>query len=163
MFETHPAKLGLPEVTAAHAAENESSMVPLLQSLLTYCCVIAVFATMVHSKGRRFARLEPFEFLFLFVPWLTIIAMAYIFFGSVEALYARTPIWTFFWLLQVAGAGVIGSFVLMPRYFFKADTLGEKVLVNTVASLSISAVLAYTRLLLFALTSEVSAADWPEE
>jgi len=135
----------------------------ILQSLLVYCCIIAVFATMIHSKGRNLARLAPFEFLFLFVPWLTIIAMAYIFFGSVEALYARSPIWIYFWLLQVAGAGVIGSFVLMPRYFFKANTFGAKVLVNTVASLSISAVFAYTRLLLFALTSEVSATDWPDE
>lgn len=51
----------------------------------------------------------------------------------------------------------------MPRYFFKAESLGAKILVNTIASLSISAVFAYTRLLLFALTSEVSATDWPEE
>jgi len=138
-------------------------MIALLQSLLIYCCIIAVFASMVHSKGRHFAKLAPFEFLFLFMPWLTIIAMAYIFFGSVDALYARTPIWIFFWLLQVAGAGVIGSFVLMPRYFFKAESLGAKILVNTIASLSISVVFAYTRLLLFALTSEVSATDWPEE
>lgn len=138
-------------------------MSAILQSLLIYSCVIAVFASMVHSKGRHLNRLAPFEFLFLFMPWLTVIAMAYIFFGSVETLYERTPIWIFFWLLQVVGAAVVGSFVLMPRYFVKAETVIAKVLVNTVAGLSISIIFAFTRLLLFALTSEVSAHDWPAE
>lgn len=49
-------------------------MIALLQSLLVYCCIIAVFATMVHSKGHHFDRLAPFEFIFLFMPWLTVIA-----------------------------------------------------------------------------------------
>lgn len=152
-----------PGLLLIYAIRSGKAMMAILQSLLIYSCIIAVFATIVHSKGRYFAQLETFEFLFLFIPWLTIVVMAYIFFGSVEALYKRSPIWLYFWLLQVVGAGIIGSFVLMPRYFFKADTVTAKILVNSVASLSISALFAYTRLLLFALTSEVSAADWPEE
>ena len=135
----------------------------ILQSLLIYTCVIAVFASMVHSKGRRLARLEPYELSFLFVPWCTVVAMAYIFFGSVDEFYQRSPIWVFFWLLQVVGAGMVGSFVLMPRYFVKADTLGAKLMVNLIASLSLSALFAFTRLTLFALTGEVSSYDWPEE
>jgi len=138
-------------------------MSAILQSLLIYTGVIAVFATMVHSKGRHLNRLAPYEFLFLYMPWCTIVAMAFLFFGSVETLYERTPIWVFFWLLQVAGAGVVGSFVLMPRYFVKAETVMAKVLINTVAGLSVSMIFAFTRLLLFALTSEVSAHDWPVE
>ncbi len=135
----------------------------VFQSLLIYTCVIAVFASMVHSKGRRLTKLAPFEISFLFMPWLTIVLMAFIFFGSVEAFYQRSPIWVFFWLLQVVGAGMVGSFVLMPRYFIKAETTTAKILVNLVAGLSLSALFAFTRLTLFALTGEVSSYDWPEE
>ena len=135
----------------------------IFQSLLIYACVIAVFASMVHSKGRRLNKLAPFEISFLFMPWLTVVAMAFIFFGSVEEFYQRSPIWVFFWMLQVVGAGMVGSFVLMPRYFVKAETLGAKILVNLIASLSLSFLFAFTRLTLFALTGEVSSYDWPEE
>jgi len=135
----------------------------ILQSLLIYTCVIAVFASMVHSKGRHLTRLAPFEIIFLFMPWLTVVLMAFIFFGSVEAFYQRSPIWIFFWLLQVIGAGMVGSFVLMPRYFVKAETVGAKILVNLIAGLSLSAIFAFTRLVLFALHGEVSSYDWPEE
>ena len=135
----------------------------ILQSLLIYTCVIAVFASMIHSKGRHLNKLALFEISFLFMPWLTVVAMAFIFFGSVEALYQRSPIWIFFWLLQVVGAGMVGSFVLMPRYFVKAETLGAKILVNLIAGLSLSFLFAFTRLVLFALHGEVSSYDWPEE
>jgi len=136
---------------------------PLFQSLLIYAAMLVVFATMVHSKGRHFNNIQLFEILFLFVPWLTVVGLAYIFFGSIDALYERTGIWVFFWIMQVIGAGLVGSFVLMPRYLVKADTLAAKLLVNVIASLSISAVFAMSRVFLFALSGDAYFDGWPAE
>ncbi|NWF37016.1 hypothetical protein [Mariprofundus sp. KV] len=138
-------------------------MSPLFQSLLIYAAMLVIFASMVHSKGREFNTIHPFELIFLFVPWLTVVAMAYIFFGSIDALYERTGIWQFFWIMQVIGAGLVGSFVLMPRYLVKADTLAARLLVNVIASLSISALFAMSRVFLFALSGDAYVAGWPTE
>jgi len=136
---------------------------PLFQSLLIYALVLVVFATMVHSKGRHFNQIHPFEIAFLFMPWLTVVGMAYIFFGSIDALYARTGVWTFFWIMQVIGAGVVGSFVLTPRYLVKADTVAAKLLVNVIASLSVSGIFAMSRVFLFALSGDAYFNGWPTE
>ncbi|GAV20745.1 hypothetical protein MMIC_P1718 [Mariprofundus micogutta] len=138
-------------------------MNPLFQSLLIYMAMLLVFASMVHSKGRQFNNIQPFELLFLFMPWLTVVGMAYIFFGSIDALYERTGIWVFFWIMQVIGAGLVGSFVLMPRYLVKADTLAAKLLVNLIASMGISAVFAMSRVFLFALSGDAYFEAWPVE
>jgi len=135
----------------------------LLQSLLIYTGVLIIFATMVHSKGREFNSVQWFEFIFLFMPWLTVVAMAYIFFGSVDALYERTSIWAFFWLMQVIGAGMLGSFVLTPRYLVKADTLAAKILINVIVSLGMSALFAMSRVFLFALSGDAYFNSWPVE
>ncbi len=138
-------------------------MSPLFQSLLIYVAMLVVFASMVHSKGRHFNNIHLFEVLFLFVPWLTVVGMAYIFFGSIDALYERSGVWVFFWIIQVIGAGLLGSFVLMPRYLLKAETLAAKLLVNVIASLSISAVFAMSRVFLFALSGDAYFDGWPTQ
>jgi len=125
--------------------------------------MLIVFASMVHSKGRHFNNIQTFELIFLFVPWLTVVGMAYIFFGSIDGLYERSGIWQFFWIMQVIGAGLVGSFVLMPRYLVKADTLAARLLVNVIASLSISALFAMSRVFLFALSGDAYFEGWPAE
>lgn len=109
---------------------------------------------MVHSKGREFNTVARFELIFLYMPWLTVVGMAYVFFGSVDALYQRTGIWSFFWNMQVVGAAIVGGFVLMPRYLIKADTFAAKMLVNVIASFGISGLFAMTRVFLFALSGD---------
>ena len=138
-------------------------MSPLFESLLIYTVMLIVFASMVHSKGRHFNNIQTFELIFLFVPWLTVVGMAYIFFGSIDGLYERSGIWQFFWIMQVIGAGLVGSFVLMPRYLVKADTLAARLLVNVIASLSISALFAMSRVFLFALSGDAYFEGWPAE
>lgn len=136
-------------------------MSALLQSLLIYSAVLLIFATMVHSKGRAFNSVHFYEIIFLYMPWLTVVGMAYIFFGSVDALYERTGIWAFFWVMQVIGAGMLGSFVLTPRYLVKADTLAAQLLVNVIASMAISALFAMSRVFLFALSGDAYFEGWP--
>jgi hypothetical protein len=121
-------------------------------SFLIYSGVIAVVGAMVHSKGRELAHIDPFEFLFLYLPWLALLSMAVFFFGSIEIFDQRSSIWMYFWILQTISAGMVGGFVLMPRYFVQADTIAAKVLTNTLSGLAISGVFAFSRVFLFALS-----------
>jgi hypothetical protein len=125
----------------------------VLQSFIIYSAATAVVGGMVHSKGRELQKVAPFEFLFLYMPWLALLGMAIGFFGSVDFYVGRSGIWEAFWVLQTISAGIIGGFVLMPRYFIKADNASAKMLVNLVSGLAISLLFAHSRLLLFALSS----------
>lgn len=125
--------------------------------------ILVVFASMVHSKGRHFNQIQRYEIIFLYLPWLTVVGLAYIFFGSVDALYERTGVWIFFWIMQVIGAAMVGSFILTPRYLVKADTLAAQLLINVIASLAFSAVFAMTRVFLFALSGDAYFEGWPVE
>jgi len=127
-------------------------MSALASSFVVYSCVTATVGGMVHSKGRERAYIAPFEFIFLFMPWLTLLAMAMFFFGSIEIFHQRSGVWMYFWVLQTISAGIIGGFVLMPRYFVKADTTASRLLVNMIGGLAFSALFAFTRIFLFALT-----------
>ena len=128
-------------------------MSALAQSFVIYSAVMATVGGMVHSKGRRLQTIAPFEFLFLYMPWLALLGMAVVFFGSVDFYVDRSRIWEAFWILQTISAGIIGGFVLMPRYFVKADSTGAKMLVNLISGLVISVVFAHSRLFLFALSN----------
>lgn len=128
----------------------------LEQSLAIYALATAIVGAAVHSKGRLLKTIHPFEFLFLFMPWATLVLMGVAFFGSLDYFYENSGIWLYFWILQIISAGILGGFVLMPRYFVKADTIAAKMLVNTIGGLVISLTFAFTRLPLFALSSDIS-------
>ena len=125
----------------------------LAQSFVIYSAVTAMVGGMVHSKGRELQKIAPFEFLFLYMPWLALLAMAVAFFGSVDFYVERSGIWQAFWILQTISAGIIGGFVLMPRYFVKADSMGAKMLVNLISGTVISIVFAHSRFFLFVLSN----------
>jgi len=128
-------------------------MSALAQSFVIYSAITAAVGGMVHSKGRELEKVAPYEFLFLYMPWLALLGMAVAFFGSVDFYVDRSGIWEAFWILQTISAGIIGGFVLMPRYFVKADSMGAKMLVNLISGLVISMVFAHSRLFLFALSN----------
>ncbi len=122
-------------------------------SFLLYLAFAAVIGALVHSKGRVLSKIYPFELLFLFMPWLTLLAMGVIFFGSIDYFEKSSGIWMYFWGLQSISAGIIGGFILMPRYFVLAETTASRVLVNTMSALAFSGLFAFSRIFLFALSN----------
>lgn len=126
----------------------------LALSFFTFIVPAAAVGALVHSRGReRMQNVLPFEFLFLFTPYITLLVMGIAFFGSISYFDDHTSIWLYFWLLQAFSAGILGGFVLMPRYFVKAETTAARILVNTIGALAISAIFAFSRIFLFAVSS----------
>lgn len=125
----------------------------LTQSFLCYSGFAALIGGIIHSRGRERAKLANYEYLFLLLPWLSLVAMAVAFYGSTDYFGERTGIWSFFWIMQSIGAGMMAGFVLMPRYFVKAETFAAKMLVNLASAMAVSLIFLVTRFYLFALSS----------
>lgn len=123
-------------------------------SFFTFILPAITVGALVHSRGReRMQNVLPFEFIFIFMPYITLLIMGFAFFGSISYFDDHTSVWLYFWLLQAFSAGILGGFVLMPRYFVKAETTAARILVNTIGGLTISAIFAFSRIFLFAVSS----------
>lgn len=130
-------------------------MTLLTESVLVYSFASFGIGSMVHNKGRELNKVASYEFLFLFFPFLGILALAYAFFGSINVFEERGGLWLTFWWLQTFNAGIVGGFVLAPRYFFKADTHAARILINTASGFALALLFAYTRLSLFTINSYI--------
>lgn len=118
-------------------------------SFTLYAMPANIIAGLLYVMGRERAGLLNIEYPFIYLPWLTLLVLSWGFFGMDEMFADDLMLQTFIVVLQSVACGVLGGFILLPRFYFPAETATEKLRITCISALVFSAVYAFTRVLLF--------------
>lgn len=108
-----------------------------------------IIAGLLYVGGRQKAGLLNMEYPFIYLPWLTLQALTWGFFGMDEIFANDQMLQAFIVVLQSVACGVLAGFILLPRFYFPAESTAEKLRITCISAAIFSAVYAFTRILLF--------------
>jgi len=107
--------------------------------------IVGVFYVM----GREKAGLLKSEYPFIYLPGLALMLLSWGFFGETKMLVEDETLRLFIVIMQAFSSGVLGGFVLLPRYFFPAETMKQKLRITFISALVFSAVYVVSRVILY--------------
>jgi len=108
--------------------------------------IVGIFYVM----GREKAGLLKSEYLFIYLPGLALMLLAWGFFGGTELLVEEETLRLFIVVMQAFGCGVLGGFVLLPRYFFPAETMKQKLRITFISAMALSTFYVVSRAIMYA-------------
>lgn len=122
-----------------------------------YFLAANIVAGTIYVFGRERAGLLWFEYPFIYMPWLVMVAML----GDFSALpgVAGTEVTLKYFLLLVQGfsCGIVGGAALLARFIFQAQGTAEKLKVTFLSSLTVSVLYLISRFLLLEMIKWVLA------
>lgn len=123
----------------------------LIISVSLYLISANIVAGTIYVFGREKAKLLWIEYPFIYLP-LIVFQVLSSYFSEIPALSEDTvSLQLFLFLLQGFSCGVIGAMILIPRFFFKAETTLEKLKVTAISALVFSSAYLLSRWILLQL------------
>lgn len=124
-------------------------MIDYIFSFTLFAIPANLIVGLFYLMGKEKAGLLWYEYFFIYLPYVTLNILSWLFFDVTTGLDIEHTLKIFILVLQSVSAGVLGGFVLLPRFFYPAVTVSGKLRISLLSALVFSLVYALTRVLLF--------------
>ncbi len=138
-------------------AAHNRKMNDYLVSFLFYAVPANLIAVAIVIAGVKKMRVNwhPVEYLFIYLPWLSFIALTYVIFGGLDSVPEVGAIKVFLLVFQSIGSGLMGGLVLMPRLVIKNSRLGS-LTITAISATCIAVLYTKFRMMLFIMVEAIS-------
>jgi hypothetical protein len=127
-----------------------------LLSFILYAVPANLIAIPIMFRGRRRVQWHPFEYPFIYLPWVAFISLAMVIFGGFEQMPEMSGIKTFILILQSIGSGVMGGIILLPRLVIKEQKL-HPVTITALSGVCVAVLYTKFRMMLFIIIEGLSS------
>lgn len=116
--------------------------------------IIAAAIVVVGMKKMQ-AAWHPAEYLFIYLPWLSFIALTYVIFGGLDNVPEVGAVKVFLLVFQSIGSGLMGGVILMPRLLAKESKLSP-LTITAISGFCVAILYTKFRMMLFIMVEAIS-------
>ncbi|MDX8403698.1 MAG: hypothetical protein R8K54_04740 [Mariprofundaceae bacterium] len=128
-----------------------------LFSFILYAIPANIVAAAVVVAGTKKMQVtwHPAEYLFIYLPWLSFIALTFVIFGGFDNVPELGAVKVFLLVFQSIGSGLMGGLVLMPRLVIKKSKLSP-LTITAISATCVAILYTKFRMLLFIMVEALS-------
>lgn len=115
-----------------------------------------ITAAVVVAGTKKFqVQWHPAEYLLIYLPWFSYIALTIVIFGGLDAVPELGAIKVFLLVFQSIGSGLMGGLVLMPRLIARNSKL-KPLTITAISATCIALLYTKFRMMLFIMVEAIS-------
>jgi len=127
-----------------------------LISFILYAIPANIIAIPIMLFGRRRIKWDPFEYPFIYLPWVAFIALTIVIFGGLDHVPSLSAAKAFLLVFQSLGSGVMGGLTVLPRLAIKSQKL-HPIAITAISAFVVALLYVKFRVLLFIIVESMSS------
>jgi hypothetical protein len=127
-----------------------------LISFMLYAVPANIIAIPIMLFGRRRIKWDPFEYPFIYLPWIAFITLTAVIFGGLGHVPELSATKMFLLVFQSLGSGVMGGLIILPRLVIKKQKL-RPVAITSISAFVVALLYVKFRMILFIVVASMSS------